>query len=315
MRPLLLRVLVTVLATLFVAFSLLVFPQGVPWLAGAWLALYALFAVLGANGALVLAALLAVLLVKRIDWPPQLFFLGVLAGLVAAVETGFALRGRRLPKPGPRVLALGVAWLLALVEGTTLGHATRRVPFDLERPIVCLGDSLSAGGWARVLAPSVRVPVIDFSEPGLSAKQNLKLLPRVRALRPQVLVIELGGHDFLHGDARAETRSRLERLIGAGEEVGAQVILFEIPRGFIMDGYAGLERELAREHDLELIPDGCIRSLVLWSKDGLLDPVSHEPPLSDDGLHPNANGHRFLCEHVRAALERLYGDAFVKKPG
>ncbi len=308
----LLRVPLTVVTTLAVAGSLLTFPQGVTWVAGAWLALYASFALRGKRGGHVLAALLGVGLVKRLDWPPGLLVFGVVVVGAIVVEVVSLARRKPVPSPALLVAVLAALWAFALVENERAGHTSRRVPLDPARPIVCLGDSLSADGYPGELARIVRVPVVDLSAPGVSAEQSLALLPGVRALRPQVLVVELGGHEYLRHVPRWKTKARLEQIIEVGREVGAQVVLFEIVRGFIMDDYAGLERELARENDLELIPDGALRALVLWSKDGLLSPFSSAPPLSDDGLHPNAAGHRFLAGHVARALEGLHGGAILR---
>jgi hypothetical protein len=309
----LLRIPLTVLVTLAVAGSLLTFPQGVIGVAGAWLALYAFFAFRGKRGGHVLAALLGIGLVKRLDWPPGLIVFGLALVIVLGVELLSLVRRKSVPSPGLRVAVLAVVWVLALVENERAGHTSMRLPLDPVRPIVCLGDSLSADGYPGELARLVRVPVVDLSAPGVSAEQSLALLPGVRALSPQVLVIELGGHEYLRHVPRWKTKARLERIIEAGRELGAQIVIFEIVRGFIVDDYAGLDRELARENDLELIPDGALRALVLWSKDGLLAPFAGStPPLSDDGLHPNAAGHRFLAGHVARALERLYGGAILR---
>jgi hypothetical protein len=87
----------------------------------------------------------------------------------------------------------------------------------------------------------------------------------------------------------------------------------EIPRGFITDPFSGLERELAREHDLELIPDGAIRKLILWSRfspPGMWCDSSRH--LSDDGLHPNQRGNKHLANCVVSALTKIYGEKIVK---
>ncbi len=136
-------------------------------------------------------------------------------------------------------------------------------------------------------------------------------LERIARANPQVVVIELGGHDFLHGRSRAATKKNLQRLITACREMDAEVVLMEIPRGFITDPFAGLERDLARENDLELVPDSAIRQLVLWSPvspPGMWMPNSH---LSDDGIHTNARGDTFVARYVANALERMYGSPIL----
>ena len=83
--------------------------------------------------------------------------------------------------------------------------------------------------------------------------------------QPSIVVIELGGHDFLKKHSRQDTKKALKQLIEVCEASGARVVLCEIPRGFILDPFFGLEREIAREMDLDLIPDSMIRRLVLFS--------------------------------------------------
>ena len=99
----------------------------------------------------------------------------------------------------------------------------------------------------------------------------------------------------------------MEQLFAAARSVNAEVVLIEVPRGFIVDPFAGLERELAREHDLELISDAAIRNLVLWSPSCPPGIWSGGPYLSDDGLHPNARGDEYLANVVLKSLMRLFG--------
>ncbi len=159
------------------------------------------------------------------------------------------------------------------------------------------------------------LPVRDLSYPGITSGQALSILPRLVAANPQMVVIELGGHDYLKGLGRTATRQNLEKIVDAARSIGAEVILMEIPRGFIIDEFDGLERQMARQEALELVPDTAIRKLVLWSPaapPGMW--VRPEHRLSDDGLHPNARGNRVLAEYVADALERIYGPAVRANP-
>ena len=84
----------------------------------------------------------------------------------------------------------------------------------------------------------------------------------------------------------------------------------EIPRGYITDTFAALEREMARQESLELIPDTAIRRLVLWgpyAPPGMW--LRPESRLSDDGMHPNARGNCMLADYVADALTRIYTSA------
>jgi hypothetical protein len=111
----------------------------------------------------------------------------------------------------------------------------------------------------------------------------------------------------LKSASRASTKRSIETLIEAARKSNAEVVIIEVPRGFVIDPYAGLERQIAREHDLELISDTVIRRFVLSSPVAPPGMWLGGPCLSDDGLHPNRHGNRLLAGVVLAALERLYG--------
>ena len=243
---------------------------------------------------------------KRIPWPAPFLVLALAmlaAGTISIprIRERIPLNHRRLAWTG--VAVMWAAWLVAAVEWHAAARTGRRPALDGKRPVVCIGDSLTwgmsrEGGYPRVLGRMLSVPVLDLSRPGITSAMALQDLPAIIAADPQAVVVELGGHDYLQGLGRASTKANLEEFIAAAREVGAEVVVMEIPRGFITDPFAGLERELAREHDLELVSDTAIRQLVVWG-----------PRYSEDELHPNARGNALLAGYVAGALERMFGPA------
>jgi lysophospholipase L1-like esterase len=130
-----------------------------------------------------------------------------------------------------------------------------------------------------------------------------------------LLVIELGAHDFLHGDSRAATKACLKGIIDAVRQTDAEVVLMEIPRAFISNPYWGLEREVAREEDVELVSDTALRRIFLRSTAFPPGSWLGGPYLTDEtGIHPNAGGRQILAESVAAALEHMYGPRICKHP-
>lgn len=307
--------------------SLLTFPAGVPWMVAGWLGVFTWGVVRGRSGVWCLAIPVLVILIKRIDWPPGLwltliiFVIVAVAFIISRRRDGKLARRRRFAALG----AVWLAWMVLACDWHRSAHANHSVaPFD-GRPIVCLGDSLTSlgtqGGYPEVLETMVAAPVINLGQPGITSGEALKQLPTLRAARPQAVVIELGGHDFLKDTTllkrrgRAATKQNLARFITAAQEIGAEVILIEIPRAFISDPFAGIERELAREYDVELVPDTVIRELVLFSPYAPPGMWTGGPFLSDDGLHPNARGNELMARHVAGALERLFGHQSEKPRG
>jgi acyl-CoA thioesterase I len=294
----------------FLVGALLVFPAWLPWMILGWLLLFAFRRFRGRPGWAPLAMGVALVLFKRVDWAPGLVVLGLLMILAALLDR---VRER---KPALRIAALVAAgalvpaWLGMTWDWTRVGHTALRPAPAADRPIVCMGDSLSVTGYPRILEKRLRVPVLDRAQGGITTADGVKQLPEVLALKPQAIVVELGGHDSLRGRSRSEAKANLESLIQAGRAAGAEVFLFEIPRGFVMDPYAGLERELARKYDLELIHDGAIRQLVIFSPFTPLGKSGRV--LSYDGLHPNDAGNVFLAGRVEAALTRVYGGSLQR---
>ena len=210
-------------------------------------------------------------------------------------------------------MTLSVIWAAMLYDWQLSAHCVGRMSLDRTRSVACVGDSLTSGvapygGYPDNLQELVSVPVTNFGREGITTTDALKDLPAILDTNPQAVVIELGGHDFLKGCSRSSTKANLDKLVQAFRGIGAEVILFEVPRGFITDPFAGIEREIAREHDAEVVPDGAIRQLVLWSPTappGLW--TDRDLHLSDDGLHPNEKGNVHLARCVASALERVFG--------
>ncbi|HVC92604.1 MAG TPA: GDSL-type esterase/lipase family protein [Pirellulales bacterium] len=304
--------------------SLLTFPAGVPTMIALWLAVHTALAWQGRAGWLPLAGCAVVIVVKRFDWPPGLWLLlaaMIVVGLLGRqVRHMSALPQRRLTWVMTSLLWL--AWLEMAWEWHRDTHADHSVaPLD-GRPVVCLGDSLTrnppGGDYPAALAKLLTVPVVNLGRPGITSQKALALLPDLEKKRPQVVVIELGGNDFINDDSAIKTDSRaalkqnLERFILAARELRAEIVLFEVPRGFITDPYAGLERELAREYDLELVADTAVRNLVLYSPSGPIGVWTGGPYLSDDGLHPNARGDAYLAKRVAERLAGMYGRRILR---
>jgi lysophospholipase L1-like esterase len=301
-------------STAVVAVSLMTFPHAIPWLIAFWLAWHSWSVGRGRPGYLPLAVCVAVLVVKRVAISPELVAmvsLMAVVGIVAFVERkALTLRTKRAALAG--VIALWGMWGLLAWGWYAASHGGRPVTLEGTRPVACLGDSLTAGevggsGYPNELRRRITLPVLDFSRPGIDTREALKSLPAILEARPQVVIVELGGHDYLKGYGRASTRQNLEKIITACRAIDAEVVLMEVPRGLIVDPFWGLERGLARQYDLELIPDTPIRQLVFWSPHVPPGMWTRGPHLSDDGLHPNAQGNRLLAERVAGVLARLYG--------
>jgi acyl-CoA thioesterase I len=301
--------------------SLLVFPNAIPWLIAVWLSAYSLLALFGRRGNLCLGACAAILVAKLVTPAPGI--LGLLAVMLAVVMIGMAIGRSGTATLSRRfawlsALALWIAWSGMTVDWYAATHCRHPVVLRADRPIVCFGDSMTScgllGAYPRDLQKLVTLPVVNMGIGGISARQAVEdHLPEVLRYNPQVVVIELGGHDYLRsyelpGYSRASTKANLKAIINASRQIGAEIVLMEIPRAYMSDSFWGLEREIAREEDVELMPDTAMRTLFLHSPAMPPGIWLGGPYLTDEtGIHPNALGNEILAEAVAGTLERMYG--------
>ncbi|NLS96561.1 MAG: lysophospholipase [Planctomycetaceae bacterium] len=294
----------------FAGVSLLTFPAGVVPMAAAWLALHSLLVWRGKPGWVPLLACLAILLIKRTAWLPGVLLLLLALGIAAGLRLAGRRQGRSLPTSVHRatLALLWFAWLIAAIDSWAAVRTSRRPVLDPHRPVVCLGDSLTAYGYPDELAGRLAVPVVNMGRDGISTTDSLELLPAIRELHPQAVIVELGGHDYLRNHGEETCRRNLTRIIEECRSLGAEVVLVEVPRGIVTDPFGGLERRLARQHDLALVSDTTLRWFVLfgpYAPPGMWLP--REWHLSDDGLHPNARGNELLARRVNDALVAIFG--------
>ncbi len=260
-----------------------------------------------------------VLVIKGIPIVPSI----VLFVFCLLVVTGFRWMLKSGATPSPRFpwpifAVVWLTWLYFCCEWHWIGQCNHKVQFDPERPVVCLGDSLTSGiipdpGYPGTLKSLLTVPVFNLGQSGMATDLGLDRIQTVLEKNPQIVVIEIGGHDFLQGLSRTETKKNLLTMIQLCRAAQCEVVLAEIPRGFMVDPFRALEREIAYQQDVQLIPDGMIRQLIIWSPfcpPGMWMPQSR---LSDDGIHSNALGGQTMARQVAIAIEKVVGPEIIAK--
>lgn len=291
--------------------SLIAFPNVLPiWLFG-WIAFHTLLLFRGRPSLVPMLAGLALLAVKLPE--PSIWIILLVVAMTTCLvghrETNFRNYGFKT------TLFVWACWILFAVNFWLGSNTSIETVLDPERPVVCLGDSLTDYGYPKELEKLISVPVSDFGFNGYTTEDGIGLLEEIIATNPQAVIVELGGHDFKDGKSRAQTKENLTTIIETCIASGARVVLVEIARGFISDPYYGLERELARKMDLQLIPDTMMRRLIFWSP--IIPPgslVGESMQNSKDGLHPNENGNQMMARYVADSLEHIFGTEILLSP-
>ena len=139
---------------------------------------------------------------------------------------------------------------------------------------------------------------------GISGDTTAGGLARVNtgvALKPALVLLELGGNDGLRGLPLAMTRENMEQMIVAFQRVGARVVLagMTLPPNYGPDYIRGFETiysSLANKYKLPLIPfllkEIATRDMRYFQR---------------DGVHPTAEGAQIVADTVLRTLKPLLG--------
>ena len=207
--------------------------------------------------------------------------------------------GRPLP---PAAIAVGAAVLILLAIWMLRGDSYSDVKNLDSRgtAVIAFGDSLTAGYGASEgedypsrLSARVGVPILNAGVSGDTTDGALGRIDRdVLSRDPRLVIVGLGGNDFLRGVSLASTEANLRSIVQSIHGAGAMVVLlgFEFPS--LSADYGAMYERVAEE-------EGAL--LVQGSLKGILT----KPDLRSDAIHPNARGYEVMAERIADPVEGL----------
>lgn len=168
--------------------------------------------------------------------------------------------------------------------------------------ILALGDSLTAGygapqgsDYPTQLASITGWNVINGGVSGDTTAQALARLPQLLAENPKLVLISIGGNDFLRKLPESETRQNITQIIEMVKKENIPAVLVAIPH-FTVGALLGkvsehpLYDDLAKQHSLPLLKGAWAD--ILGDKD-----------LKSDQIHGNAAGYRQFAEEMADFLK------------
>jgi acyl-CoA thioesterase-1 len=177
--------------------------------------------------------------------------------------------------------------------------------------IMVFGDSLSAEyglkrgtGWVSLLQDRLKRSgfphlVSNASISGETTAGGLSRLPAaLKRVKPDFVILELGGNDGLRGLPVGSTKKNLAQMVAMTRASGAIPLLvgIRVPPNYgpqYARQFDGLFQELARATETALVPF-------------LLDGIAENPAMfQPDGIHPNEAAQPRLLDNVWPALNRL----------
>lgn len=109
---------------------------------------------------------------------------------------------------------------------------------------------------------------------------------------PLLVVVVLGGNDFLRRLPTSQTFADLETIIQRIQARGAMVVLASVQGGLFGDIFRKEYQRLARKYRCAFLPN-------------ILDGIINTPSLKSDTIHPNAAGYRKMADRVLETVEPL----------
>lgn len=165
--------------------------------------------------------------------------------------------------------------------------------------VIAFGDSLvagvgseSGGGFVSMLSSDLGVSIINLGISGNTTRDGLNRVDEISNFNPKVVIVLLGGNDFLRKVPEEEIFSNLEKIIIHIQERGSAVVLLGVRSGILSNRYDTAFEDLAERLGAAYVPD-------------VLDDVFGVPELMHDTLHPNDLGYRIIASKVRPVLEEI----------
>ena len=202
----------------------------------------------------------------------------------------------RVPIP----LAAAALLLILIVIAWPSPYANVRNLDSRGANIVAFGDSLTAGYGAGAgedyparLSGLIGEPVINAGVSGDTTGSALARLDAdVLARDPRIVIVGLGGNDFLGGVPIAATEATLREIVRKIEGAGAMVVLLGFRFPSLTADYEAMYKRVAKEGQCLLVA-------------GVLRNILTDPSLKSDAIHPNARGYQLMAERVAGPCKKL----------
>jgi acyl-CoA thioesterase I len=200
--------------------------------------------------------------------------------------------------------------LFALILVSCGGGSEKYAAIPQGATVLVLGDSLSYGTGANtgedyptLLVKSTGWNIINEGVPGDTSAGGLARLPALlEAHQPKLLIVELGGNDFLQSVPNTETIANLKAILAQAKSSGVTTILVAIPEFNRLKAAFGklsdhpLYATLAEETATPLISE-------------VFSEVLSDGKLKSDPVHANALGYAEVAKQTHEKLQEL---GFVK---
>jgi len=201
-----------------------------------------------------------------------------------------------------------ITGLLSCAALAACGREPPRLPaLPPDAVVLAFGDSVTYGtgaskgeDWPSLLAGMTGWEIVNAGIPGDTAQAGVGRLPALlEDVAPALVIIEIGGNDFLRRRSSAAVKEDLRQMLRSVKAAGAQAVLVAVPELSLLGAVAGrpsdaaLYAELAKEEGVPLVED-------------VFSDILSRPELCADKIHPNAAGYQVMATGIHSRL-RAFG--------
>jgi acyl-CoA thioesterase-1 len=165
--------------------------------------------------------------------------------------------------------------------------------------IIALGDSLTAGNgstlghdYVSLLSQDSNKPIVNLGVAGDTTADALKRIGELDQYKPKVVIVLLGGNDYLKRVPPEQTFANLVQIIQEIQKRGAIVLLVGVRGGVLRDNFADEFKKLSQDYHTAFVP-------------GILDGIYDNTELKSDEIHPNDKGYAIMAARIAPTLKEL----------
>ncbi len=169
--------------------------------------------------------------------------------------------------------------------------------------VIGFGDSLTAGfgagpgeDYPSELSRRIGITVVNAGVSGDTTESALARLDEVLAARPRMVIVGLGGNDYLRGVAIGTTEANLRTIVRRIQSGGAMVVLLGFSFPSMNANYAAMYERIAKDERCLFVP-------------GVLKGILTDRTLKSDEIHPNARGYALMAERIATPVAKLLEEA------
>ena len=196
------------------------------------------------------------------------------------------------------VLIIVVAVFLLLAGNSSSNKNIKNYPSSGTN-IIAFGDSLVLGvgssvgnDFVSVLSRQLNIPIENLGRAGDTTDAAKGRLNEVLERDPKVVLLLLGGNDYLRQIPKEEIFSNLGIIIESIQNSGAIVILLGVKGGILRDNYKSDFKKLSIQYQTVYI-------------ENVLDGIISNPDLMYDSIHPNNDGYKIIADRIYPVIKNL----------